>query len=114
MAFRHPVFASRERHSLTGGRPRADLARLEDAIGHKFHNRDLIAEALTHSSATSHSRSYERLEFLGDRVLGLILADYFHAHCPEEDEGRLSLRFHAAARQSTPVSYTHLTLPTKA
>ena len=38
---------------MTGGRPSADLARLEDAIGHKFSDRDLIAEALTHSSATS-------------------------------------------------------------
>ena len=34
---------------MTGGRPRADLARLEDAIGHKFSDRDLIVEALTHS-----------------------------------------------------------------
>jgi ribonuclease-3 len=101
MAFCHSVFAYRGRHSLTGVRPRADLVRLEVAIGHKFSDRDLIAEALTHSSAKLRRRSYERLEFLGDRVLGLILADYFYAFCPDEDEGQLSLRFHAAARQST-------------
>ena len=89
MAFCHPVFAYRGRHSLTGGRPRADLARLEDAIGHKFSDRDLIAEALTHSSATSRIRSYERLEFLGDAVLQLFSTEILFSRFPGEREGTL-------------------------
>ena len=101
MAVRHPLFANRGRHYLTGTGPHDDLAGLEDAIGHYFSDRELLAEALTHSSAGGPLQSYERLEFLGDRVLGLVLATYFHAHCPQDDEGQLSLRFHAAARQST-------------
>ena len=101
MAFRHPLFPDRGRHYLTEPGPHDDLADLEDAIGHHFSDRDLFTEALTHSSAAGQVGSYERLEFLGDRVLGLVLADYFYAHCPQDDEGQLSLRFHAAARQST-------------
>jgi len=101
VAVRHSLFAHRGRHYLTGTGPHDDLAVLEDAIGHHFSERALLAEALTHSSASVKLQSYERLEFLGDRVLGLVLATYFHAHCPQDDEGQLSLRFHAAARQST-------------
>lgn len=78
-----------------------ELDALEARLGHSFSDRGLLVEALTHSSASSGAASYERLEFLGDRVLGLILAEYFHAHCPKDDEGKLSLRYHAAARQST-------------
>jgi len=86
---------------VTGDGGTSGLGRLENRLGHAFTNRDLLREALTHSSATPGKPSYERLEFLGDRVLGLILADYFHANCPDDDEGLLSLRYHAAARQST-------------
>lgn len=78
------------------------LDRLEAAIGHSFHNKNLLVCALTHSSAAA-DKSYERLEFLGDRVLGLTLAEYFYDNCPADDEGDLSLRLHAAARQSTLV-----------
>ena len=101
MAVRHPLFAHRGRHYLTETGPHRDLSSLEEAIGHQFRDRDLFAEALTHSSAGGQRTSYERLEFLGDRVLGLVLADYFHSYCPQDNEGQLSLRFHAAARQST-------------
>ena len=45
--------------------------------------------------------SYERLEFLGDRVLGLLLADHFYVAFPDDDEGTLSLRLHGEARMST-------------
>ena len=86
---------------MTGPDKTPDPAALEARLGHSFADRGLLAEALTHSSATTDTASYERLEFLGDRVLGLILAEYFHANCPADDEGKLSLRYHAAARQST-------------
>ena len=76
--------------------------RLEVALGHVFKDRGLVQTALTHASASA-GQDYERLEFLGDRVLGLILAhEYFHS-CPDYDEGQLSLRLHASARQSALV-----------
>ena len=76
--------------------------RLELALGHVFKDRSLVQTALTHASASARE-DYERLEFLGDRVLGLILAnEYFHS-CPDDDEGQLSLRLHALARQSALV-----------
>jgi ribonuclease-3 len=78
-----------------------ELSSLEADIGYSFVDRDLLIEALTHSSAKDRSATYERLEFLGDRVLGLVLAAHFYAIHPEDDEGGLSLRFHAAARQTT-------------
>jgi dsRNA-specific ribonuclease len=51
----------------------------------------LYARALTHGSPGSDT--YERLEFLGDRVLGLVVADWIYARFPKDDEGKLSHRF---------------------
>jgi len=64
---------------------------IEQLVGHRFAKRDLLQEALTHSSMrlqTGHS--YERLEFLGDAVLDLIVADHLFRACPGEDEGVLT------------------------
>ena len=100
MAVRHSLWPYRGWHYLTGSRAQdPELTALEEVIGHKFTDRGLLVEALTHSSAKSRDVTYERLEFLGDRVLGLVLATHFHATHPDDDEGALSLRFHAAARQ---------------
>ena len=52
---------------------------------------DLYARALTHGSHGSDT--YERLEFLGDRVLGLVIADWIYARFPHDAEGQLSRRF---------------------
>ena len=102
MALRHPLWPHRGWDYLTGtGAQDEGLSTLEAEIGHSFADRDLLVEALTHSSAKLRRATYERLEFLGDRVLGLVLATHFYASHPEDDEGGLSLRFHAAARQST-------------
>lgn len=60
---------------------------------------ELFAQALTHGSASA--VNYERLEFLGDRVLGLILADWLYAHFPTEPEGKLSRRFNALVSGET-------------
>jgi ribonuclease-3 len=68
-------------------------------LGHEFNRPDLLAEALTHrSAAQGRSRraavgSNERLEFLGDRVLGLLIAEWLIERFPEEQEGKLGLRF---------------------
>jgi ribonuclease-3 len=71
---------------------------LEDKLGHVFKDPDLLKRALTHASADT-VRSNERLEFLGDRVLGLIAAEKLHALYPEDTEGALALKFNALARQ---------------
>lgn len=74
----------------------APLDGLTAAIGHRFARAELLNEALTHPSAAGPgSASYERLEFLGDRVLGLALAAHLFATFPDEAEGDLALR-HAA------------------
>jgi ribonuclease-3 len=74
------------------------LSDLETRLGHTFKDRDLLARALTHSSASA-TASNERLEFLGDRVLGLIAAEKLHALYPDDAEGALALKFNALARQ---------------
>ena len=78
------------------------LAALERRIGHKFKNRDLILTALTHMSAASGERdSYQRLEFLGDRVLGLAVAEMLLEAFPKATEGELSPRLAELVRKET-------------
>ena len=72
---------------------------LEELIGHPPGDRDLFELALTHSSAGP--QNYERLEFLGDRVLGLTMADWLFDHYPAEPEGKLSRRFNALVSGET-------------
>ena len=74
-----------------------DLNRLEEKLGHHFSDPALLERALTHASAAS-AHSNERLEFLGDRVLGLVVAETLHARHAEESEGALTIRFHALVR----------------
>ncbi|MBK1662664.1 ribonuclease III [Paracraurococcus ruber] len=66
-------------------------------LGHEFARPELLAQALTHSSATQGSRlsSNERLEFVGDRVLGLIVAEWLVERFPAEREGDLGKRLSA-------------------
>jgi ribonuclease-3 len=66
-----------------------ELQKLEDRLGYKFRNTTLILEALTHKSC---KRSYnnERLEFLGDAVLDLIVGEYLFKKFPDVNEGDLS------------------------
>jgi ribonuclease III len=74
----------------------ASITPLEDALGHHFAKSDLLLEALTHPSAVRRrgisKRGYERLEFLGDRVLGLIVAELLWRRFPSEAEGELTRR----------------------
>jgi ribonuclease III len=73
---------------------RADLRLLEQALGHNFADPELLSRALTHASAVGgqEHRTYQRLEFLGDRVLGLVVADMLDEHLPTAAEGDLSRR----------------------
>ncbi len=73
---------------------RRPVEELEVEIGHSFKDKQLIDKALTHSS-TGRIRNYERLEFLGDRVLGLVVAERLFAQFPDETEGDLAKRFAA-------------------
>jgi ribonuclease-3 len=78
----------------------ADLARwLEQHIGHKPVDLALFERALTHSSRGE--ENYERLEFLGDRVLGLVIADWLYALFPGEPEGKLSRRLNVLVARTT-------------
>ncbi len=79
-----------------------DTSRLTTAarvLDHEFTRPDLLEEALTHSSAKAGRRDFERLEFLGDRVLGLIVADMLLECFPHEEEGPLAKRFAALVRR---------------
>ena len=77
-------------------------ARVEERIGHKFANPDRLQRALTHSSIRNPSGgNYERLEFLGDRVLGLCVAELLFSHFRDATEGELSVRLNQLVSAQT-------------
>jgi len=89
-----------------------DLADVQAVIGYRFADVGLLAEALTHASAVSlgrrqrkggkaAARSNERLEFLGDRVLGLVIAHFLIERYPDEAEGGLTHRHSMLVRRET-------------
>lgn len=79
------------------GRQDARLAELEQRLGYVFKDRALLREAMTHGSALdgdkTKRRSYDRLEFLGDRVLALVVADRLLLEHMDEAEGEIAPRF---------------------
>jgi ribonuclease-3 len=92
--------------------PRSLMNPLEERIGYKFRNSLLLAEALTHSSISLERKNYpfdnQRLEFLGDAVLQLVVTEHLYKMFPDFSEGRLTklrtrvvsrsgLKTHAAA-----------------
>ena len=83
-------------------RRKPDLGALEARIGHVFKDRDLLVNALTHMSAAKgiQAKSYQRMEFLGDRVLGLAVADMLYAGF-KGSEGDLSRRLSELVRRET-------------
>ena len=75
---------------------------LEQIVDHRFADPSLLRAALTHPSAAGAARgpySYERLEFLGDRVLGLVVAELLLARYPADHEGALTRRLVALVRR---------------
>ncbi len=83
-----------------------DIEALERRLEHRFANRELLYTALTHASATGGFASpvptnYQRLEFLGDRVLSLVIADMLLRAYPRADEGELHRRHVALVRKET-------------
>ena len=87
---------------VVGGGLSADeaAAALQPRLGHTFTDVGLLARALTHASAQG-GQTYQRLEFLGDRVLGLLVADLLFTAYPDAEEGELSPRFTRLVRKET-------------
>ncbi|MDX2027849.1 MAG: ribonuclease III [Alphaproteobacteria bacterium] len=80
---------------------KTNIDELAARLGYEFKTPDLLQDALTHPSLAGFRQRkkgvmpYERLEFLGDRVLGLVIADWLYETFPESSEGDLAKR-HAA------------------
>ncbi|MCK6419274.1 MAG: ribonuclease III [Alphaproteobacteria bacterium] len=74
-----------------------DLDQLQKILKCRFHDENLLRRALTHASADA-TANYERLEFLGDRVLGLVIAESLYERFPQESEGDLAKRLAALAQ----------------
>lgn len=79
--------------------PTSGIAALQTRIGYRFESLSLLEEALTHPGAAIQQQgrnfNYQRLEFLGDAVLGLLMADMLLEMFPDENEGEIARR-HAA------------------
>ena len=95
-----PSTTSRATSRSKRGRAKADLAQLIDELP-----KERLRHAFTHASwAGDRSESYERLEFLGDSVLGLAIAQELYERFPAHQEGRLAkIRAHVVSRQSCAV-----------
>lgn len=78
-----------------------DIDSLEEKIGYKFKNQDLLKKALTHSSVRHSGNVFERLEFLGDRVLGVVIAEYLYKNFQKESEGDLAKRLAVLVSKET-------------
>ena len=78
------------------------MDKLEEILGYIFKDKSLLKQALTHSSKTGNiAKNYERLEFLGDRVLGVAMAHLLFNLFPNEKEGNLSPRHTRLVRKET-------------
>ncbi len=80
------------------------VVQVSQALEYRFRRTELLEDALTHPSASQgrgvkRRTAYERLEFLGDRVLGLVVAEMLFRHFPEENEGALARRHAALVRR---------------
>ena len=91
---------------MSGGPPDAPLRlALQQRIGHTFTSQRLLTEALTHSSFQGDGPRHcnERLEFVGDRVLGLVIANLLYHRFPGEEVGALARRHAALVRREALV-----------
>ena len=80
----------------------SELRAFEARIGYSFSTPELLVEAVTHASMSSSTRNdNQRLEFLGDRVLGLVMAQALIEADPNASEGALAPRFNALVRKET-------------
>ncbi len=68
------------------------LTHIEESLGYEFKDKNILKQALTHSSLRRKKSEFERLEFLGDRVLGLIMSEFIYKNFRDENEGCLAKR----------------------
>ena len=125
MAVRDSLVAHVFEHHLTESQSADALTRAEAILGHRFARPDLLQEALTHRSAvsgkpagrgrtapSSGAGSNERLEFIGDRVLGLLMAEWLAERFPHEQEGALGPRLaHLVSQPAIAAIAEQLGLP---
>lgn len=103
MAVDCAVGSNVEAREIGMAQQKLDFSALEARIGHRFSDARLIAAALTHVSAANGSRreTYQRLEFLGDRVLGLVISEMLYEAFPDAEEGELSRRLAELVRKES-------------
>jgi ribonuclease III len=93
------------RAGISKARSVAAVATVQEKLGHNFSDATLLATALTHVSAlkpnSARAMSYQRLEFLGDHVLGLVVSDMLFRAFPDATEGELSRRLADLVRRET-------------
>ncbi|MCY4591396.1 MAG: ribonuclease III [Alphaproteobacteria bacterium] len=81
---------------------RGQLEELETRLGHRFADQGLLRRAITHSSTgATAALAYERLEFLGDRVLGLVIAETLLRRFADEPEGAMTRRLASLVSRDT-------------
>ena len=83
---------------------KVDVKKLQERIGYQFRDTTLLHLALTHASSNfgkPGAPDYDRLEFLGDRVLGLAIAEHLFQAFPHEQEGDLARRYNKLVRKET-------------
>jgi ribonuclease-3 len=76
----------------------AEFDLITERLAYEFDDRSLLKRALTHASSARSRADYERLEFLGDRVLGLVIAEELYRRNPSQSEGELAARFSSLVR----------------
>ena len=89
---------------------------IENILEYKFNDKDILKEALTHSSFNNKKKlktkfNYERLEFLGDRILGFIISDMIFKKFPNYKEGELNTIFQKYTNESF-LSFSENVIPT--
>ena len=72
---------------------------VEGLLDYRFEDSALLLEALTHKSVLTAEHHYERLEYLGDRVLGIVISEALYHHYTAEAPGTLTKRFHSLVSQ---------------
>jgi ribonuclease III len=96
--YRHQLTSGTRVPKRNRGRDGSDLEALETALGHRFGDRTLLQAALEHSSLAGQAarpvlpERFDRLEFLGDRVIGLVVAEMLLQRYPEDGEGAIARR----------------------
>jgi ribonuclease III len=103
MAARRPGNSGRRKLSAPSGSAHefteSSRQELEEKLGYRFSDPQLLLLALSHASVGDQSN--ERLEFVGDRVLGLVVSEALYAQYPSESEGGLAVRLNALVRRET-------------